>query len=87
MGHRPSVRPERGIERALRPIAHGDEKHGPGLRSGRGSDEDYALAAVGHLVTALRGGLLESKDEESGLLHLEHAAARLLLLLDRLGDS
>lgn len=54
-------------------------KRKPGEWKLRNDTEDLA-AAIGHIVTHLRGRPI---DDDSGLLHLAHAAARLALVIER----
>ena len=51
----------------------------PGEWKLRSDTEDLA-AAIGHIVTHMRG---RPVDDDSGLPHLAHAAARLALVLER----
>lgn len=73
---RPDLVPAAGIMAASRAMGAGAAKYG-GIVQRRSVEEHYA-ALLRHL---LKWRLGEDKDPDSGLSHLDHAAARMMLLI------
>lgn len=73
------ILPLPGLEAAARAMAYGDRKYAPGNWRLLGSPEEraeWANAALRHIYAHLSGERLD----ESGVSHLGHAAASLLIL-------
>jgi hypothetical protein len=73
--------PWRGAAEVMKILEYGAKKYTEnGWQTVPDGRKRYLDAAMRHLVAAMNG---ESRDEESGLPHLAHAACNLLFLLDR----
>lgn len=71
--------PPRGVEAAARAMTYGAKKYAP-RNWEKGIEPDRLMAAtLRHLFAVMRD---ETKDSESGLNHLDHAAASILMLID-----
>ena len=79
----PTVLPPRALLEVALAIQTGDAKHGAGTRFDGGSRRHVA-GALRHELAFLDG---REFDPETGLHHLAHAAARLLLALEMSGGS
>ena len=73
----PTVIPPRALLEVALAIQTGDVKHGAETRLG-GNPRRHLAGALRHALAYLDG---REFDDESGLHHLAHAAARLLLAL------
>lgn len=76
--------PAKPIIETAKALEHGEGKHGARNYYQTPDPMQYFRAAVGHLFAWKSG---ETTDTESGLNHLAHASASVLILHELLGDA
>ncbi len=79
----PSLLPPRAVLEVVKVLGHGAARYGRENWRKCEDEERYLAAAMRHILAFMTG---EVKDPDSGLAHIDHAAASLLLMSELMSE-